>query len=945
MGSKTQESTSQQSTTPINQAALQNIYGTVANAAQTPYTPYSGELTAPVNAQQTAGINNINSAANYASPYIQNAAGLAQGAANPLTAAQIQQYQNPYTQNVVNATQAQFNDQNAQAQNSLKGNAAMQGALGGDRQAVAQTTLAKNQQIAQAPTIANLYANSYNSGLQTAGQQFQQNPLAAASAIGQLGVAGQNAALQGAGAQINAGTLQQQTQQAADTANYGQYQAAQGFPYQQAAFLEQYGLPSALAQGTTSNGTQTSPGPNPVSQVAGLGIAGAGLFLKDGGAVDGYAPGGSVGYIDSGMGYIPTAKPSASTLQSPSLQFANPQQSSAPSAGDLKGLSGLGSSLKNDFGSASFGGGSLFSGDAWGGDKSNPLEGLSASDYGYKAGGLVEAIHHIHKSIKRARGHYDDGGTVDDGTRQGGLDMLRDAMLHHGYSPVSRAVTSPDDDVVNPGDPIRMDPAADEQWRQGNPLKATAPDSPVKLPNEIINPDNIQPDSNPMTSAYAGGPSGASPATTNPMGASSSPVSQQAPDEQQFGHSLFGNNISDKTRQSLVAAGLGMLASRSPFIGTALGEGGLQGLKAYSDIGKGEQEAAEKAATREQEQQRIDLQAKQMVANLENQRRAQDSAGLIPDGKGGMMVNPAYIKLKQAEDEAKNYKPTYGVIGEDPDTGAKKYGWIDPNTQKVTPDNSVPAGAAPKVGPDGQPLTGQGYIDTLSPARASLAKGIAEYKVNPNSLSVRGGHREQALADATRYNPDYDGAQFGARSKAVRDFATGTQGNTIRSLDVAIDHLDTLAQASKALQNGDSKTINSIRNQWREQTGSELPGNFDAIKTIVGSEIAKAVVGGQNALHDRLAAQEGATNAKSPEQIAGVIRSYKALMAGQLHGLRQQYEATTGLRNFNDRLRPSTLQELERAATPPAGSAPTAPITKIIGNRTFIRRGDQWFEQ
>ena len=133
MGSKTTQQNTTQQTTPINQAALQQIYGQVAGAASTPYTPYSGELTAGINGQQTAGINATNAASNYASPYIQSAAGLTQNAANPLTAAQIQQYQNPYTQNVVNATQAQFNDQNAQAQNSLKGTAAMQGALGGDQ--------------------------------------------------------------------------------------------------------------------------------------------------------------------------------------------------------------------------------------------------------------------------------------------------------------------------------------------------------------------------------------------------------------------------------------------------------------------------------------------------------------------------------------------------------------------------------------------------------------------------------------------------------------------------------------------------------------------------------------------------------------------------------------------------------------------------------------------
>ena len=38
-----------------------------------------------------------------------------------------------------------------------------------------------------------------------------------------------------------------------------------------------------------------------------------------------------------------------------------------------------------------------------------------------------------------------------------------------------------------------------------------------------------------------------------------------------------------------------MLASRSPFAGVALGEGGLQGLKSYSEETKAEQEAQDKA--------------------------------------------------------------------------------------------------------------------------------------------------------------------------------------------------------------------------------------------------------------------------------------------------------------------------------------------------------------
>ena len=62
--------------------------------------------------------------------------------AQDITGADIARYQSPYTQQVVDATQAQFNNQNAQQQSQLLGNAAAQNALGGDRAAVAQANLA-----------------------------------------------------------------------------------------------------------------------------------------------------------------------------------------------------------------------------------------------------------------------------------------------------------------------------------------------------------------------------------------------------------------------------------------------------------------------------------------------------------------------------------------------------------------------------------------------------------------------------------------------------------------------------------------------------------------------------------------------------------------------------------------------------------------------------------
>src|SRR5436305_7830000 len=157
--------------------------------ANLPYTPYGGELVAGINQQQQLGIGNINQNAGFAQPFIGQAAQYANNAAQPITAAQIQNYQNPYTQQVVNATEAQFQNQNARQQSQLLGNAASQNALGGDRVGVAQANLAGQQALAQNPIIAGLYSQGYQNAEQMALSQ-QQAMAQGAYSLGNLGVAG-----------------------------------------------------------------------------------------------------------------------------------------------------------------------------------------------------------------------------------------------------------------------------------------------------------------------------------------------------------------------------------------------------------------------------------------------------------------------------------------------------------------------------------------------------------------------------------------------------------------------------------------------------------------------------------------------------------------------------------------------------------------------------------
>lgn len=206
-----------------------------------------------------------------------NAAAEAGTAANssPLTGQQIGQYLSPYLNEVLGSTSQLLNQNNQQAQAGQLGDAIRSGAFGGDRTGIAAANLEQQQNLANANIYSGIANQGYQSALNTA-QGQQQIGLAGAeqlAGIGQtaygegantssqlagLGAGAQSAALQGSQAQIAAGTVQQQTQQAQDTALYQQFLQAQSFPFQtlqqQANIAEGTG---ALSGSTT---TTTQPG-------------------------------------------------------------------------------------------------------------------------------------------------------------------------------------------------------------------------------------------------------------------------------------------------------------------------------------------------------------------------------------------------------------------------------------------------------------------------------------------------------------------------------------------------------------------------------------------------------------------------------------------------------------------------------------------------------------
>ena len=313
----------QQSSPPASVlAAYQNVLGQAQNVASQPLQQYQGNIVAGLSPDQISAMNTIDSSQGITAPYINQAAKSFNSATTPLwsgvqqfSPSAVSQYESPYTQQVVGATEAQFANTNAQQRAALTGNAVSQGAYGGDRAAVAQGVLAGQQQAAQAPVIAGLENTGYSQALGEFNSQ-QQAQLGANEAnawlnsqagfgYGQLGTEAQNTTLAGASAQLQSGGLQQQLAQEQLNVPYEKFLQQQAYPYQNASWL------AGIAEGTgsASGGTGTSTGistPSALSTIVGLGSAGLAAYgmynqLANSGAGAGAAAsaGASAGSMDA----------------------------------------------------------------------------------------------------------------------------------------------------------------------------------------------------------------------------------------------------------------------------------------------------------------------------------------------------------------------------------------------------------------------------------------------------------------------------------------------------------------------------------------------------------------------------------------------------------------------------------------------------------------------
>jgi muramidase (phage lysozyme) len=335
-------------------AQFLNAYsGAVSNAqnlAAQPYQQYSGSLLAPLNNEQLNAAYNAPSLSSNATPYLNEAQQYFQNAATPITAtpfstSQVNQYLSPYTQDVTSSLQNLFNQQNATQLSQVQGNAAAQGAFGGDREAVAAAQTAGQQQAQEAPVLAQNLQTGYNTALGEFNAQQQANLQAqqatgwlqqgAGYGVANLGQENYNIGQGTLGTEASLGGLLQQQAQEGLNIPYEQFIAQQSYPYQEA------GWEANIAEGLggASGGTSSTqyPGPSALSQVAGLGLTGTGILGATGAFGSGGYLTGAGGLADELLGNAGSFAPAAGAASDAALALGPELSTATDFSGGLAG--------------------------------------------------------------------------------------------------------------------------------------------------------------------------------------------------------------------------------------------------------------------------------------------------------------------------------------------------------------------------------------------------------------------------------------------------------------------------------------------------------------------------------------------------------------------------------------------------------------------------------
>lgn len=309
-----------------------------------------------------------------------------------------------------------------------------------------------------------------------------------------------------------------------------------------------------------------------------------------------------------------------------------------------------------------------------------------------------------------------------------------------------------------------------------------------------------------------------------------------------------------KVGNPLLDVGLGMMASKSPFFLQGIGEGALTGLSLYS---KQKADAAQSAMDRE----RLGMEKEKMN------------------------------------------RPTWGPIGTD-DFGQPKMGWINPQTQEITPASGAAAPAS-GAGPESGALYGslpkpeQGIVDAMIDGRQPMPSSFALRSPYWMRMIAAANDKLQSKGDTV----GFDASNWSARLRTHVEFTSGgptSPAGVITSGNTAIQHLGQLSAIVPKLGNWSnipflSHLANQVQNAAVRGTKSGVAlSQFQSIRDKYVEEVTRFYrgIGGNEA---DIARDIGVLDeAKSPQELQAAIMQQVDLMKSKISALQDRWHYVMG---------------------------------------------------
>jgi hypothetical protein len=328
----------------------------------------------------------------------------------------------------------------------------------------------------------------------------------------------------------------------------------------------------------------------------------------------------------------------------------------------------------------------------------------------------------------------------------------------------------------------------------------------------------------------------------------------------------------------------------------------------------------------------------------------------------GGPASPEYIRKKA---EAVPSENSYGVISEDAMTGAKKYGFINAQEKTI---NGKPAGEAavsnaPMDNIDSSKI-GDDYLKQFPPEIQTGVKDYLEGRRMPTGNPRRSDIVKQV---ASKYGNDIgmpaDDASFAARRTMLNDLnktTPGSIGGQITFARTSLNHLGEVAKAAEELNNKDigltwaNTAINELR-ALRPEQAAKVAALQDAAQHY-GQEVTKFYAGSPGGEAERTRFLTALGAAKSPQELAAVIESERNLIPGRMSEVENRIKGTLGpladkypvhSAESNASLEHINATVARMRGLKPSGGEASAPASteRTIGNKTYVKRGDQWFEK